>query len=114
MAGIADVSMIILLNAGLGYILRVFDTNGWLFLTPVAAVVVPTMVPLPPTAYPLVGAVKNLLKSDYPPPKEVAFRLIIEENARFDQSSPKQPDHLIPLILKRVEWSTKIVGGWST
>jgi len=68
--------MIILLNAGLGYILRVFDTNGWLFLTPVAAVVVPTMVPLPPTAYPLVGAVKNLLKSDYPPPKEMAFRPI--------------------------------------
>jgi len=35
------------------------------------------------------------------------------KNARFDQSSPEQNDHLALLIVKKILWSTKIGRGWS-
>jgi hypothetical protein len=37
----------------------------------------------------------------------------IGKNARFDQSSPEQNDHLTLLIVKKILWSTKIGRGWS-
>jgi hypothetical protein len=37
----------------------------------------------------------------------------IGKNARFDQSSPEQSDHLTLLIVKKILWSTKIGRGWS-
>ena len=41
----------------------------------------------------------------------MTFKTPVGKNARFDQSSPEQPDHLTQLIVKKAGSPIKIVGG---